>query len=356
MSALTKKRLIGVAVVLVLLLLILFWALPRGPGKEQAKGGEKSQQGPDIAVPTGPKGEEPPDEPEASPAAKPDAEASFPHIDVGLGVNLGIYAEVVQGTPLLLAVTLCHLEAQEAERLRVRTQAVEKGLLAGKKELMDALRSEWQERLESLPADPVKLRAAGEGVKGWVTLETQSNGKWSEAPWNLEPLGTVPTAEIELGAQCVQWEFALSPESARSIEPGDLTLRARLTAQTEPKSVRELVSRAARVKIVTSSSASPETRSKSTHLTGLYYLGRGDFTAAERSAREVLSANPKRAKSWVLLGRAKEGQGDKEAALEAYQKVIDLIAESGSKEPPSVFVMQRRQKLLWGDLRREADP
>jgi hypothetical protein len=332
MSASGRRLLIGLTVA-ALLLAIGLWLLLRGLGKDEA-------ESPGVAA--GP--------PQPPPATGPAAQIHLPHLDLGLLVNLGAGNEVVQGTPLLLTVTLCHLDAEEAERLRIRAQAVQDGRLPVAPDLRDELEADWQERLAALPAAPVKLMPSREDLAGWLRLEMQSDGSWSDLPWPLEALAPAPAADAEVGTESLHWELAIGPQAAASIPVGELTLRACLTAQTEPKAAEDLVSLPATVRVVAKDGAPPQTALASAHIAGLYHLDRGDFAAAEQLARETLATAPKRVKSWVLLAQAKEGQGDPKAALKAYGQAINLIAETGTKEPPPRFLIERRRALLWGGV------
>lgn len=335
-----KRTLIGLAVAVGLLLSVGLRVLLRRPQKGEQGDRGVAEERIEVRTASG-------RDTLLHQTADPAAPVALPHLDLNLAINFDIYPEVIQSTPLLLTVTLCHLDAKEAEDLRIRTQAMKDGRSHAPPDLIGELRADWEKRLASLPAAPVKLTATGEGLAGWLEVQSQSGEQWSEVPWALETIGTAPVDEIEVGTQKVQWELAVSPTDAASIAPGELNLRVYLKARMEPEAAEKLVSQPRRVRVVAKDGASPETALSSAHLTGRYYLGRGDFAVAERFAREGMALAPNRVKSWVLLGEVKEGQSDPDAALEAYSQAINLIAESGSKDPPPEFLIKRRQALLW---------
>ena len=69
-------------------------------------------------------------------------------------------------------------------------------------------------------------------------------------------------------------------------------------------------------------------QSKKEVAVGEFYFKKGDFKAAERRFREATKWNDGNAEAWLRLGDAEEKMKDTKAALDAWEKYLQLAPEA----------------------------
>ncbi|MGO9642690.1 MAG: tetratricopeptide repeat protein [Candidatus Acidiferrales bacterium] len=82
---------------------------------------------------------------------------------------------------------------------------------------------------------------------------------------------------------------------------------------------------------------------------GKFYLDKGDYDAAIGRFEDATRYQPKLALPWELLGEAWEKKHDKEKALDAYKKFLELLPQGGDSDR-----VRKRVAKLQDDLAREA--
>ncbi len=82
---------------------------------------------------------------------------------------------------------------------------------------------------------------------------------------------------------------------------------------------------------------------------GKFYMDKGDYDAAINRFQDATQYQPKLALPWELLGEAWEKEHNKEKAIAAYQKYLELLPHGGDSDK-----IRKRLAKLQQDVKQEA--
>jgi len=267
----------------------------------------------------------------AAPASRADLDEQdvppLPHL--GLNINTQEDLEVLQGTPLLFTLSVANPRAANAQATnegRERFLALIQDKVA-KGEITAAAAQPALERARQ--KREIKVVRLGTGDQGWETFvhfEIQTEGSQPRPlDWPVKLVTAPPAKSLTLDAASnAHLDYALDPQAAAQVPAGDFVVAAVLDVPAGGNLPAELWrgrvrSGPVKLKILPApAELSPEEQSKMSLEKAEFFAATGDWPNALASAQAVLVANPKVIRALIIVGEAKEAQGDLAGARDSY--------------------------------------
>jgi hypothetical protein len=283
--------------------------------------------------------------PHPSPASGPpppsiarlEAEDVPPLPDLSLQINSAGEQEVFQGTPLIFTVRVANQRAANAASLLQAHQAYI-ALILEKLTKGEISAAEALPMLELARQKPeVKVVRLGANDQGWETFlhfEVESAGaKPERLNWPMQMVIPPQAKSLVLDATShEQLDFALSPDAAQQVPAGDYAVRAVLEVSgdaTLPQDFWRGRVTSGAVKLRISPAPAQPSAAEQAHMNmqqAEFFSTTKDWSRALASAAAALAADPSLIRAAMVVGEAKEAQGDLSGARDAFlgaQRLFD---------------------------------
>jgi hypothetical protein len=283
--------------------------------------------------------------------AEIEQEEAPPLPDVSLDINEQHEAEVVQGTPLIFTVRVAN---PRAANTLATNQGHERSLALIEEKLSrgELSKEDAEPMLELARVQrEVKTVRLGTNDRGWekfLDFEVQTSGSpFAPLRWGLT-LVQPPEAKSVLldGSSSAEVKYALNPQAAAQVPPGEYLLQAVLevaTGATLPQELWRGRVASAPVKLkISPSPAQPSAadRASMNMQRAEFFSTTSDWAHALESAQAALKDNPKLIRAQMIQGEAKEAQGDLAGARDAFSQALRLFGQQhpDSYEEPQYLV------------------
>ena len=283
--------------------------------------------------------------------------------NVSLQIDTAEEVAVFQGTPLIFAVRLANQRAaNEASTNRAHEaylSLIQEKLGKGEISAADA-----QPMLElARQKREIKVVRLGTNEQGWekfLHFEVASPGS-PPAPmaWPLTPVAPPEAKSLTLDdSSSAEIDYALAPEAAAQLTPGEYSVTAVLEVSPGAPLPQDLwrgrvVSESVRLKISPAPAQPTAADRASMNLQRAeFYSTTKDWANALASAQAALAADPSLIRGQMIVGEAKEAQGDLSGATDAFGAALRLFDEQypNSYERPQylVYKLAMLQERLGG--------
>ena len=261
--------------------------------------------------------------------ARLEAQDVPPLPNLSLQINSAEELEVFQGTPLIFTVRVANQRAANAASTLQAHEAY-LSLIQEKVAKGEISAAEAQPMLELARQKPeVKVVRLGTSDQGWETFlhsEVESAGaKPERLHWPMQMVITPQSKSLALDAASrAQLDYALSPDAAAQVPAGDYSVIAVLEVSAAPALPQDLwrgrvASQPVKLKIspIPAKPSPAEQATMNMHRAEFFSTTK-DWGKALASAQKALAADPSLIRAEMIVGEAKEAQGDLSGARDAF--------------------------------------
>jgi tetratricopeptide (TPR) repeat protein len=261
--------------------------------------------------------------------ARLEAQDVPPLPNLSLQINSAEELEVFQGTPLIFTVRVANQRAANAAST-LRAHEAYLSLIQEKVAKGEISAAEAQPMLELARQKPeVKVVRLGTSDQGWETFlhfEVESAGaKPERLNWPMQMVTPPQSRSLTLNASSNwQLDYALTPEAAVKVPAGDYSIIAVLEVSAAPALPQDLwrgrvASQPVKFKISpTPAQPSAAEQASMNMQRAEFFSTLKDWSNALASALAALAADPKLIRAEMIVGEAKEAQGDLSGARDAF--------------------------------------
>jgi hypothetical protein len=280
-----------------------------------------------------------------------EAEDVPPLPDLSLQINSAGEQEVFRGTPLIFTVRVANQRAANAASLLQAHQAYI-ALILEKLEKGEISAAEAVPMLELARQKPeikvVRLGANDQGWKTFLHFEVESAGaKPERLNWPMQMLIAPQAKSLALDATShEQLDFALSPDAAQQVPAGDYAVRAVLEVSGDATLPQDLwrgrvTSEPVKLRILPApAQPSAAEQARLNMQQAEFFSTTKDWSRALASASAALAADPSLIRAGMIMGEAKEAQGDLSGARDAFVQAQRLFDQQFPKsyEAPQYLI------------------
>lgn len=250
--------------------------------------------------------------------------------DVSLQIDREHELTVYQGTPLVFTARLANHRAMNAAAQnlanQIHAEMLRAGVASGKipKEKADLLLSSLQQ------ANQIESVQLGDEGIGWDTFvrfaQVLPDGKQQLLGWALRAMKRPEATRLTLDADTkAQLDYALDPSAAAGVPAGEYHIVALVEVPADAKVARDrwrgrVESEPVLLRVAERPAQLEKSQEEKSNLDLAYFdNATGDWGLALEHAQKAIAANPHSLPATILVGQAKENQGDLKGALAAYQ-------------------------------------
>lgn len=288
-----------------------------------------------------------------------------PEPSVSLQINALDELEVLQGTPLIFSVRMANPRAANAAAINdARQRDLDS---AGAQVKRGELSAAAAEPILALARRRQEVRAVSWGgpEHRWETFlyfELQpENAPSQRLSWPVTPVAVPPAASVTLDAtSTVQIDLALAPAGSAAVAPGEYVIAAVMDIPSDVSLPAgqwhgRVVSSTVHLTIKPAAEPSPADTQATELRMAEFFSTTKDWNRAIEHAQRVIAVNPTSIPAHIVIGDAKEAQGDLPGALDAYRRARQFF----SAQYPDAYEAPRYLDLkiarLGGqDMRRPA--
>ncbi len=256
---------------------------------------------------------------------------------LALEIDTAKQVELQQGTPFVFTVRISNpraanaaaanqLNAQVVDDLQQRVARGELTAVAAQP-MLEAVRA----------SEPVEAIRAGTDARGWETFlhfERVADGGSALLDWPLTLVATPESRSVTLDATSVaKVQYAVSPQAAAQIQAGTYQVVAAFEVPAGldlPAGTwrGRVVSRPVTIVMAAAGAQPPGGDQGNANLRRAeYFKVIGDWASAAQAAQAALNQNPQLIGAQIVLGNAREAQGDLVGARDAYVRARRLFYE-----------------------------
>jgi tetratricopeptide (TPR) repeat protein len=281
-----------------------------------------------------------------------------PQPDISLQIDRKSELTVYQATPLIITVRIANHRAINAavqtRTNQIHAEALRAAVASGKilKEKADPLLASFQqpEQIESIQL--------GDGATAWDTFvrfaQLLPDGKQQPLGWALRAMNRPEATRLTLDADTVaQLDYALDSSAAAVVAPGEYQIVALVEVPAEGKIPSDrwqgrVESEPVRLRIAERATHWQNSEQEKLNLDLAYYdYATGDWRSALEHAQKAIAANPHSVHAAIVVGQAKEKQGDLKGALAAYQMAESkFYAQYPKSEEPPLYLIYKTTSLM----------
>lgn len=271
--------------------------------------------------------------------------------DVSLQIGAAHELEVFQGTPLIFSVRVANQRAANAASLvqahQIHLSLIEEQL--AKKEISSsdaqAMREVWRQNPD------IKVVRLGTGDQSWETFlhfeAGSAGGKPERLNWTMQMVTPPQPKSLTLDAtSTAQLDYVLTPDAAAQVPAGEYSVIAVLevsAAATLPQDLwrGRVASQPVKLKISSiPAKPSPTEKAAMNMQRAEYFSTIKNWNNALASAQAALVADPHLIRAEMIVGEAKEAQGDLSGARDAFVSAERLFNEQypNSYERPQYLI------------------
>jgi hypothetical protein len=271
--------------------------------------------------------------------------------DLSLQIGAAHELEVFQGTPLIFSVRVANqraanaaslLQAHQIQLSLIEEQLAKKAISSSEAQ---AMREVWRQNPD------IKVVRLGTGDQGWETFlhfeAGSAGGKPERLNWAMQMVTPPQPKSLTLDATSnAQLDYALTPDAASQVPAGEYSVIAVLevsAAATLPPDLwrGRVASQPVKLKILPAPARPSTAEQASMNMQKAeFFSTTKDWSKALSSAQTALAADSKLIRAQMIVGEAKEAQGDLSGARDAFVSAKRLFDEKYPKsyEAPEYLI------------------
>jgi len=259
-----------------------------------------------------------------------------PEPSVSLQINALDELDVLQGTPLIFSVRMANPRAANAASTNDAHQRDVD--FAGEQVTRGALSAAAAEPVLALARRRREVRAVSWGSPDhrWETFlyfDLQpENAPSQRLSWAVTPVAVPQAASVTLDAtSTIQIDHALAPAGSAAVAPGEYLIAAVLDIPPDVSLPAgqwhgRVVSSTVHLTIRSAVQPSPADTQATELRMAEFFSTTKDWNRAIEHAQRVIVANPTSIPAHIVIGDAKEAQGDLPGALDAYKRARQFFS------------------------------